>query len=316
MELALPRLRMLRELTRRGTVTEAAAALHYTASAVSQQLNLLEREVGAPLFERVGRRVRLTELGWVLAGHAEDILAAEERAKVALEEAQGAVAAYLAVGVFATVAAGLIPDVLSRLAPGYPGLRVVTTEVAPEAALAAVRHGDLDLSFVLDYAEAPMPTEANLQLTPVAAEHLYVAAPEGYFAPDAEIELAELGEARWILSGPQSHFGIAVRAACRRAGFEPLVAHQVAEQATAMTMVSAGLGVTLVSDLGLAFQPHGVRILPLREELTRRIMLISRVNALRRPALRVFLDAVHESAAALGYDDASPRSPEPEPEPI
>lgn len=306
MDLGLHRLRMLRELTRRGTVTEAAAALHYTASAVSQQLALLEKEVGAPLFERVGRRVRLTELGWVLASHAEDILVAEERAKVALEEAQNAVAAYLAVGVFATVAAGLLPEVLTRLADDYPGLRVATTEVAPEAALAAVRHGDLDLSFVLDYADAPMPSEANLQLASVAEEPLHVAVPEGRFPSDVDVELAGLAEASWILSGPDSHFGGAVRAACHRAGFDPQVTHEVAEQATAMTMVAAGLGITLVSDLGLAFRPKGVQILPLRENLTRKIMLAYRATALRRPAVRVFLNAVHEAAKALGYTDELP----------
>lgn len=287
-------------------MTEAAAALHYTASAVSQQLTLLEKEVGAPLFERIGRRVRLTELGWVLATHAEDILAAEERAKIALEEAQDAVAAYLAVGVFATVAAGLLPEVLTRLADEYPGLRVATTEVAPEAALAAVRHGDLDLSFVLDYADAPMPSEANLHLAGVAEEPLHLAAPEGRFPSDVEVELEELAEANWILSGPGSHFGGAVRAACRRAGFDPAVSHEVAEQATAMTMVAAGLGVTLVSDLGLAFRPGGVQIVPLREKLNRKIVLAYRENALRRPAVRVFLNAVHEAALSLGYTDELP----------
>lgn len=300
MELALHRLRMLRELTRRGTVTDAAAALHYTVSAVSQQLALLEKEVGAPLFERVGRRVRLTELGLVLASHAEDILAAEERAKVALEEAQEAVAAYLAVGVFATVAAGLLPDVLARLAKDHPGLRVVSREVAPEAALAAVRHGDLDLSFVLDYADAQMPSEANLHVTPVAAEYLYIAAAAGRFRPGVDVALGQFADVEWIMSGPDSHFGRAVRAACRRSGFEPHISHEVAEQATAMAMVAAGLGVTIVSDLGLAFRPRGVDILPLRDRLSRRIVIAYRLTALRRPALQVFLNAVHDAAEAMG----------------
>src|SRR5690625_982152 len=74
MDLSLRRLRMLRELHRRGTVTAVAAALHYSPSGVSQQLAQLERDVGVVLVERYGRRVRLTELGLVLAEHAEEIL--------------------------------------------------------------------------------------------------------------------------------------------------------------------------------------------------------------------------------------------------
>ena len=87
MELSVHRLRMLRELHRTGTITAAAAALHYTASAVSQQLAQLERDVGAKLFERLGRRVQLTELGMLLTEHAEEILGAVERATVEGEQA-------------------------------------------------------------------------------------------------------------------------------------------------------------------------------------------------------------------------------------
>src|SRR5215467_8207150 len=106
MELSLHRLRMLRELRRRGTVTAAAASLHYTASAVSQQLAQLERDVGAKLFERLGRRVLLTE-------HAEEILGSVERATLALEEAQGTMSARLTAGVWASVASGLLPTALT-----------------------------------------------------------------------------------------------------------------------------------------------------------------------------------------------------------
>ena len=109
MELSLHRLRMLRELHRRGTVTAAAAALHYTVSAVSQQLAQLERDVGAKLFERLGRRVQLTELGSLLTEHAEEILGSVERATLALEEAQEARTVRLTAGVWASVASGLLP---------------------------------------------------------------------------------------------------------------------------------------------------------------------------------------------------------------
>ena len=141
MELSLHRLRMLKEFARRGTVTRAAQALQYTPSAVSQQLSTLERETGVTLFEHVGRRLRLTPDGRLLAAHAAEILEAEERARVALEQAQKTLTAELTVGVVATVAASLMPPTIAALAQREPGVTVRTREVSPEVALAAVREG-------------------------------------------------------------------------------------------------------------------------------------------------------------------------------
>src|SRR5690625_2480554 len=121
MELSLHRLRMLSEFARCGTVTRAAAVLHYTPAAVSQQLAVLEREVGVELLEQVGRRVRLTEIGRVLARHAAEILEAEERARLALEQAQHVLDADLTVGMPATLAGSLVPPILALLAERHPG---------------------------------------------------------------------------------------------------------------------------------------------------------------------------------------------------
>src|SRR5919204_6755930 len=78
--LDLRRLRLLRELSRRGTIAAVADALQFTPSAVSQQLAMLEREAGVQLIERAGRGVRLTDAALVLVGHAESLL---ERAAIA-----------------------------------------------------------------------------------------------------------------------------------------------------------------------------------------------------------------------------------------
>lgn len=299
MELSLHRLRMLRELHRRGTVTAAAASLHYTASAVSQQLAQLERDVGSKLFERLGRRVQLTELGVLLTEHAEDILASVERATLALEEAQETVTVRLTVGVFATVAAGLLPTALTALADEHPGIQVRTREMDPENTAVAVRDGELDLAFVIDYADAPMPWESSLHGAVIAVERLHAAVPVGA-VPSGTVSLLELAEHPWILSSPKSHFGHAVRVACRRSGFDPKITHEVDEQATAMAMVSAGLGITLVSDLGLTFRPPGVDIVALTSPIMRTISIATRTTALRRPALNIMIDGVRAAAAELG----------------
>lgn len=298
-DLSLQRLRMLRELRRRGTVTAAAAALHYTASAVSQQLAQLERDVGSTLFERLGRRVRLTDTGLVLADHAEEILGAVERATLALEEAQATVSVRLTAGVWASVASGLLPSALSLLAAEHPGIRVRTRELAPEDTAGAVRDGALDFSFVIDYSGHPMTWDTGLERAVIADERLHAAVPPGTIA-NPTVVLTDLADHPWILSGPRSHFGRAVRIACQRAGFEPRVEHEVGEQSTALAMVAAGLGVTLVSDLGLALCPPGVDVRAMIEPITRTVSIAYRTGTARRTSLQLVIDAVRTEAAARG----------------
>lgn len=298
-EFSLTRLRMLRELHRRGTITAAATALHYTASAVSQQLAQLERDVGSKLFERLGRRVQLTELGMLLTEHAEVILESVERASTALEEAQQAVTVRLTAGVWASVASGLLPAALTALAGEHPGIHVRTRELAPEDTAGAVRDGTLDLSFVIDYSSYPMPWDPSLARAVIAVERLHAAVPSGA-VPSATIALPELAEHPWILAGPRSHFGRAVRIACQASGFEPTIHHEVAEQPTALAMVAAGLGVTLVSDLGLWLCPPGVDIVALTEPVMRTVSIAYRTANARRQSVQLVIDAVRAAAAERG----------------
>src|SRR5579864_5658513 len=97
MAIDVRRLRLLREVAHRGTIAAAADALAFTPSAVSQQLSTLEREVGAPLLERTGRGVRLTDEGWVLVRHADAVFAELERAETALDAARQSVSGRLRV---------------------------------------------------------------------------------------------------------------------------------------------------------------------------------------------------------------------------
>ncbi|MGC5627649.1 LysR family transcriptional regulator [Georgenia sp. Z1344] len=299
MEVSLRRLRMLRELRRRGTVTAVADALHYSASGVSQQLAQLEREVGATLVERHGRRVQLTELGLLLTDHADDILDAVERATTALESAQGGVTARLTVGVWASVAAGLLPSALAALAAAHPGIEVRSVELVPEDTAGAVSDGSLDLSFVIDYSDYPMARDPGLTVVPVAVERLQAAVPAGTFTAPT-VALAALADQPWILAGRRSHFGSAVRIACHRSGFEPAARHEVEEQATALAMVAGGLGVTLVSDLATFQVPDGVDIVPLTEPVMRTVSIAYRTTTTRRPSLELVIDAVRTAASEKG----------------
>src|ERR1700749_731943 len=109
------RLRLLLELTRRGTITAVAESLAYTPSAVSQQLAALEREAGMPLLERSGRRVALTPAGAVLAGLPESVSAVREEASAALAAPRASLTGRLRVGAFPSAARTILPSALVLL---------------------------------------------------------------------------------------------------------------------------------------------------------------------------------------------------------
>ncbi|CAN5803551.1 LysR family transcriptional regulator [soil metagenome] len=298
MDLSLHRLRILREVERHDGVTAAAHAMGYSPSGVSQQLSALEHEVGAPILERVGRRVRLTAVGRVLLEHADILLDAAHDAQAAVEQARDTHAVELTVGVFASVAAGLIPTILGDLATHYPQVTIKTREVDPEDALTDLRHGHLDLAFLIDYPQAAEPWPTSLTVVLAGRDQMHLVAPAGQFDAGA-VRLGDLADHDWIISGPHTYYGRAVRAACRRAGFELRIAHQVNEQATALAMVAAGLGITLMSDLAQTFRPAGVDVLELRRPIHRRLLIAHQTAARQRPAVPIFVDSATRAGAAL-----------------
>lgn len=310
MELSLHRLRLLREFARRGTVTRAAEVLQYTPSAVSQQLSALEREVEVVIFEHVGRRLRLTPDGRLLALHAVEILAAEERARTALEQAQKTLTAELTVGVVATVAASLLPPTLRILGEQEPGVTVRTREVSPEVALAAVRDGEFDMTFVLDYPETPVSLDVGLRSTVITVEQHYLVAAEDRCDAASPVELADFADHDWIASGQNTDYGRAFLATCRRAGFEPRIRHQIDDQSTAMIMAAGGLGVSLIADLGLKPHPENVRILRAQNPPLRRLLLVRRKSTGHRSSEEAFVRSALEAARLTGiHPDMGSRAP-------
>lgn len=300
MDLGLRRLRIYREVAHRGGVTAAAEALHYSPSGVSQQLSALEKEVGATLFDRLGRGLRITDVGRVLLEHAEILLDAETAAQAAVEHARGTLAGTLQVGVFATVAAGLVPHLVNDLSERVAELGLSTREVDPEDAVTELHLGHLDLAFLIDYPDAGEAWPPGLAVHQIGIDTFRLAAPEGWL-PRRSLDLSSLSDVPWVMSGPHTYYGRAVRAACRAAGFELHATHEVNEQATALAMVGAGLGVSLVSELALggAVTP-GVTVHPLTRPLRRHILVAHSLSATGRPSIQAFLDSARRAARAAG----------------
>ncbi|MFJ7586541.1 LysR substrate-binding domain-containing protein [Streptomyces sp. NPDC097617] len=300
------RLRLLRELARRGTIAAVAEALTFSPSAVSQQLTVLEREAGLPLLERTGRRVRLTPAGEDLVRHAEAVLERLEQAEADLAEARGGLAGVLRIGAFPTATRAIVPAALITLAHRHPGLEPMVSETDPAAVAHALRAGDLDVALVHEYDFVPAEPEPGLATEPLYGEAMYLAAPAdpapGPAAhpvpdpvadspsepePDQGVTLRAHARAPWITATPGTLCHAMTVRACQAAGFTPRVRHQVDEFATVLALVAAGQGVAVVPQLGVT-HPADPAVRLTRLLMQRRTGLAFRSGAGGHPAVAAF----------------------------
>src|SRR3954449_9831478 len=176
------RLRLLLELSRRGSMRDVADELGYTTSTVSQQLAVLAREAAAPLIEPEGRRVRLTPAGRRLADHAVTVLAALEAARADLDP-DGEPAGTVRVAGFATAVRRSLVPVLAKLSAEHPAVGVRIHEHEPAEAFALLATDEVDLALVYDYTLAPVAFDPALRVTPLWTAAWEVGVPAVGAAP-------------------------------------------------------------------------------------------------------------------------------------
>ncbi|MET7774932.1 LysR family transcriptional regulator [Streptomyces mirabilis] len=299
--LNLERLRTLDALARHGSVSGAAEGLHVTTSAVSQQMSKLEREVGQQLLAKNGRGVRLTDAGRLLAEHAARILSQVELAQADLEAQRGQVVGELRLSAFPTAARGLFPTALAALRADHPGLRVRSSELEPEAGVAGVIRGDLDLAVVLDWYNKPMPLPDGLVKAPILDDPADVAMPVGHRLADrAEVDLGDFADDEWITWGEGEFCHEWLMFTLRSRGVEPHIGHRAAETHTQLGLVAAGLGVCIAPLLGRRPMPDGVVTVPLRQAVRRHVYVIWRADADRRPSIRAAVAALRAAGESVG----------------
>jgi len=298
--LDLRRLRLLRELHRRGTVGAVAEALSYSPSTVSQQLAVLEREAGVPLLEPAGRRVRLTDAALVLVEHADGLLAGVERAEADLAAAAGAVVGRARIASFQTGSLRLAIPAMSALRAAHPGLRTELVEMEPEPALEALRSRALDLVIADEYAGQPRPRSAGILRRDLLTEPVVVALPEGHRLAGANraVALAELAADPWVAAHPGGGQEAYVRSVCaEHGGFEPDVRHRADDGHVILGLVGGGHAVTLLPRLALMAPAPGVAARRVAgADLRRTIFTAVREDAERRPALRALAGALAAAA--------------------
>jgi molybdate transport repressor ModE-like protein len=301
------RLLVLRAVHRTGSVAAAAAALHLTASGVSQHLTRLESETRLALLDRSrrggGRAVTLTTAGRALAEHADDVALALARAGREADRLREGAQGTVRVGGFATALAAFVVPALQEIAVSDPGLHVQVLEVPADTGVDLLRAGELDLLLAERYSEATAPTTGphpGLVEDDLCRDAFRVVVPRVWAARET---LADLLPGPWVTS-PQRHGAHRIlEQLSARHGVGVGHQHVCTESRTMIALVAAGLGATIVPDLTLGQVPgDGVRVFATAEDVGARVLtVVGPAQAHRSPASRRFHRLVREIAG--GRDD-------------
>lgn len=292
-------MQVLRAVVAGGSITAAARNLGYTPSAISQQLSTLERETGVVLLERAGRGVRPTAAGTVLAEHAELVSTQLAKAEAALADVRAGRTGRLAIRYFATAGASLVPQAVASVRREFPGVRLDLKLAEPSESMPQVESGAADVAITV--VTEQNPRHRRLELVHLLDDTYRVVLPRGHrLARKRILDLAELADEPWVGNEwPPGPCRDIVLNACGAAGFAPNFAVESDDYQTAQGFVAAGVGVSLVPEIGLGAPHPGVVVRKVRRPAPMRAIygaVASRSRA--QPAVRHFLSAIRSPFAA------------------
>jgi DNA-binding transcriptional LysR family regulator len=287
------RLRLLREVAIRGSIAGAARSLGLTASAVSQQLAVLEREAGTALLDRSSRGVELTGAGHALSDRAAAITELLHEARADLDRLRGDIVGEVRLATVASAAATIVSDAATTLRKNHPGIEIRVQTAEPGRSLQLLLAGDVDIALIDEYDYQPVAMPDYLVAVELATEPLVLLSPPGTFGRDRKVHLHQLAEADWVMPPDDAACGFAVRAACRAADFEPRVRWETDDMLLLTRAVSVGHGLAILPRLSVdTNQDVDISVLA-SPHLSRRLMAVARSAGARRPV-------VQEVVAALG----------------
>jgi len=293
------RLRLLREFADRGTIAATAKALGYTPSAVSQQLAVLEREVGTTLLDRTARSAELTDAGRRLSDHADRILRMIEFAEADLSEAEPT--GHIVLTAFPTAAVAFAPALAHSLRH-HAGLTFQLRQTRPGEGLRQVRSGEVDLALVDDWT-GRLPTRGggSLRFSLLLPDPLVLVVPAGHWAADhdREINLWRLREEPWLAAPAGEPSRQAFDRLLADVGGAPPMPWEFEGLGTILGLVARGVGIAAVPSLALTAAVPGIVARELPGSLTRYVYAVVRTASVRRPSVAVTLEALRDAVAEI-----------------
>lgn len=298
--LEVRRLRLLRELSLRGTIANVAEALNQTPSSVSQQLAQFEREAGVALLRKSGRRLQLTPQAEILVEQTAEILTLLERAESDMNASLRPVRGTVRIAAFQSAALALMPEALNSLSRDYPLLRVEMTQREPEEALRETWARDFDLVIAEQYPHHAAPHYAELDRRHLASDSIRLASSllPGRFG--AVRALSDAATAPWVMEPVGSASRHWAEQACRSAGFEPDVRFETADLQAHIQLVQSGNAVALIPDLVWTGRATSVQLTPLPGDPKRTIFTSSRLASSASPLIVACRKSLELAAQLIG----------------
>jgi DNA-binding transcriptional LysR family regulator len=269
-----------------GSFTTAALRLHVTQPGLSHQIQVLERQLGGPLLERLNRGVRLTPAGRIALPHARASLAHAERARTSALRASGIDAGELHVGTLFSISVGILPRALRTWRATYPDIQVRLVEFRrSDDLISAMEAGRADV------AVGPTPPGWAGPTREIGVEQFVITAAAGTVLPGTPpvVRISDLADQLWVHYTPPSGLADILDAACEQAGFQPRVAVRTEQSSSALNLSQAGLGITLLP--GNVIPPHFEgRVLYPDPPVRRMLSVYTRVRP--DPITEAFVDAI------------------------
>lgn len=272
-----------------GSFTRAAAREHVAQPSLSQQILKLEDELGARLFNRLGRKVTLTAFGERFARHAQRVLIELEGARHDVEEIKGLKRGGVSLGVIPTAAPYLLPPLLRAFRAAGPSITVTIREDLTASILSLLAGGELDLALL----SLPMPSSEFIaeaatpdrMLLAVPARHRLARRRGG-------IRFEEASGEPFLLLRDGHCFRNDVLRLCKRQRMNPNIVFEGGQFDTLLALVASGLGVTLLPEMGKArFRRSGVKLLELADPAPFRTVGLVRWRAkFLSPAAKLLID--------------------------
>lgn len=235
--------------------TRAAETVHVSQPSLSVQISALEDELGTRLFDRLGRKVVLTQAGELLREHAERVLREVEQATQVVQELQGAQRGRLVVGTLATVNSYLIPPLVSRFKQRFPAVHLQVHAQPSTDIVAALLGNRLDIGICL------LPIEdKRLTVEPLFDERLVLVVPSNYPMKKPRLRMQDLAGLPLVLMPVDYCLRKMVEAECAEARVQPQVVLEMTSPEGILQAVAGGAGVTILPELYVRMRLPGLSL--------------------------------------------------------
>jgi LysR family transcriptional regulator, hydrogen peroxide-inducible genes activator len=243
----LHQLRYFCAVAEAGSFSRAAEQCHVSQPSLSQQIMKLEDELGARLFDRLGRSVRLTETGQTFLPRARAVLRELEAARGDVVEQKDSVGGAVTIGVIPTVAPYYLPQHLTWFSRKFPQVRLTVVEEITPVLLDQVRASKVDLAILA------LPIRGHeFETFPLLTERLFAALPAGHkLAKRGALFLKELRAQPFLLLRDGHCFRDTAVAACDRAHLNPQIIFESGQFSSLLSLVGAGMGVSIVPEMAI-----------------------------------------------------------------